>query len=292
MLEKEISLKKEKYMRLLANAYSLPALPFIIEEVNRVIDDPKASAAHLGDVISRDQALVAKILSVANSPLYGIPRRVSTIDFAIIILGFNHIKNIVIAFSLMDSISAFDSTIFDRKKYWVHSLVTATASKRIADDLGYHVSGEAFTAGLLHDLGIPIICKHFPKEFKQIQEITLETGVPFREAEIMVLGMDHQEIGRVLVDRWNLPSTLAEVVGCHHQPTLATDKHLTLTTLIHLTDYMANRFVSEPNTWDDTLTLDQSVLGTLRLGNTEYLEAFINSYQKQFQEQIDTLNDF
>ena len=291
MVEQELSLKKERYMRLLANAYSLPALPFIIEEVNRVIDDPKASAGHLGDVISRDQALVAKILSVANSPLYGIPRRVSTIDFAIIILGFNHIKNIVIAFSLMDSISAFDSTIFDRKKYWVHSLVTATASKRIADDLGYHVSGEAFTAGLLHDLGIPIICKHFPKEFKLIQDTVLSEGVSFREAEIMVLGMDHQEVGRVLVERWNLPPSLAEVVACHHNPSLATE-HKSLASLIHLTDYMANRFVNDSNTWDDTLTLDQSILETLRLGNTEYLEGFINSYQKQFQEQIDTLNDF
>ncbi len=291
MVEQEISLKKERYMRLLANAYSLPALPFIIEEVNRVIDNPKASAAHLGDVISRDQALVAKILSVANSPLYGIPRRVSTIDFAIIILGFSHIKNIVIAFSLMDSISAFDSTVFDRKRYWVHSLVTATASKRIADDLGYHVSGEAFTAGLLHDLGIPIICKHFPKESKQIQEIALEKGISFREAETLVLGMDHQEIGRVLVERWNLPPTLAEVVACHHQPSMATE-HKTLASLVHLTDYMANKFVNDSNTWDDTQALDQSILGTLRLGNSEYLEAFINSYQKQFQEQIDTLNDF
>ncbi len=290
MVEQEIQQKKERYLRLLASAYTLPALPFIIEEVNRVIDDPKASAANLAEVISRDQALVAKILSVANSPLYGIPRRVSTIDFAIIILGFNHIKNIVIAFSLMDSISSFNTEIFDRQRYWVHSLLTATASKRVADDLGYHVSGEAFTAGLLHDLGIPIICKHFPKEFKQIQELMLEKGLSYRDAEIMVLGMDHQEIGRILVERWNLPQSLAEVVGCHHQPSLAVE-HKNLTALIHLTDYMANKF-SGGNIWDDSNVIDTSILETLRLGNEEYLEGFINSYQSQLLDQIESLNIF
>jgi putative nucleotidyltransferase with HDIG domain len=291
MPEIDVSRKKEKYMRSLANAYTLPALPFIIEEVNRVIDNPKASAAHLGDVISKDQALVAKILSVANSPLYGIPRRVSTIDFAIIILGFNHIKNIVIAFSLMDSISSFDSTVFDRQRYWIHSLMTATASKRIAEDLGFHVSGEAFTAGLLHDLGIPIICKHFPKEFKQIQELVLTKGMHFREAEIEVLGMDHQEVGRILVERWNLPPSLSEVVAFHHQPSLATE-YKSLSALVHLTDYMTNRFVEETNLWDDFYLLDMSILETLRLGNTEYLEAFIDSYRTQFQDQIETLTAF
>ncbi len=291
MVEQNTLQKKEKYVRLLANAYSLPALPFIIEEVNKVIDNPKASAAHLGDVISKDQALVAKILSVANSPLYGIPRRVSTIDFAIIILGFNHIKNIVIAFSLMDSISTFDSTVFDRQKYWIHSLLTATAAKRIADDLGFHVSGEAFTAGLLHDLGIPIICKHFPKEFKQILELVATKGIAFRDAEIEILGIDHQEVGRILVERWNLPSSFSEVVGFHHQPSLAVE-HKSMAALVHLTDYMTNLFVDDSNIWDDSYQLDPSILETLRLGSMEYLEAFINSYRKQFQEQIDSLNVF
>lgn len=288
MIEQAVQIKRDKTMKLLANAYSLPALPFIIEEVNRVIEDPRASAATLGEVISKDQALVTKILTVANSPLYGIPRRVSTIDFAIIILGFNHIKNIVVAFSLMDTISALDNGFFDRKKYWLHSIMTATGAKRIADDLGYHVSGEAFTAGLLHDLGIPIICKYFPKEFKQILDLVQNNGTPFKDAEIEILGMDHQEIGKILVERWNLPAVLSEVVSLHHEPSAA-GEHKILTSLVHVTDYMTTKLGIGEFVWDETFGFDPSVLTTLRLGNEEYFAAFINSYQQQFQSQLEIL---
>lgn len=288
MIEQAIQNKREKNIKLLGNAYTLPALPFIIEEVNRVIEDPRASASNLGEVISKDQGLVTKILAVANSPLYGIPRRVSTIDFAIIILGFNHIKNIVVAFSLMDSIGGADSAMFDRKKFWLHSIMMATAAKRIADDLGYHVSGEAFTAGLLHDLGIPIVNKFFPKEYKQIVESVKEKGLTFKEAEVEALGLDHQEIGKLLVERWNLPAVLAEVVGCHHEPSLS-NEHKILTSLVHVTDYMTSKLNIGEFLWDENYAFDPSVLTTLRLGNEEYFAAFINSYQHQFMEQLEIL---
>ena len=167
-VSENIETKKERALRILSSVYNLPTVPFIIFEVTKILEDPMASAAQLGKIIGKDQGLVTKILSVANSPLYGIPRRVSTIDFAIVILGFNHIKNIVIALSMMDTLKKFGDGQFQQKQYWMHSFITATASKRIADDLGITTSGEAFTAGLLHDLGIPIIYKYFNKEYLQI----------------------------------------------------------------------------------------------------------------------------
>ena len=128
---------KKKVNRVLSSVYNLPSVPTLIFDVTKIIEDPKSSAAQLGQLISKDQGLVTKILSVANSPLYGIPRRVSTIEFAIVILGFNHIKNIVIALSMMEAFKNIGDTKFDQKSYWEHSLLTATAAKRIADDLGF-----------------------------------------------------------------------------------------------------------------------------------------------------------
>jgi HD-like signal output (HDOD) protein len=89
---------RERNKRLLSGIRNLPSVPFIMVEVSKMLDNPRTGASDLGKLISKDQAMVAKILSVANSPLYGLPRRVSTIEFAIVILGFDHIKNIVIAF--------------------------------------------------------------------------------------------------------------------------------------------------------------------------------------------------
>lgn len=281
--------KKQKAYRVLSSVYNLPSVPFIIFEVSKVIEDPSASAAQLGRIISRDQGLVTKILSVANSPLYGIPRRVSTIDFAIVILGFNHIKNIVIALSMMEAFKKFGDKKFDQKKYWLHSIVTASAAKRIADDLGYATSGEAFTAGLLHDLGIPIIYKYFPKEFQLIEKTVKENGISFLQAEQEVLGITHQEVGKFLMDKWNLPLALSDVIDNHHKPSQAQEDVVDLASLVHLADYMTDRLGIGNFDWDEGMELDESVLTTLKLGDTEYLNNFVESYRELFENQIETI---
>ena len=163
--EIENNKQQERIQRILSSVYSVPTVPEIIMEVSTLIDNPKTSASILGKMISNDQGLVTKILTIANSPLHGIPRRVATIDFAIVVLGFNQVKNIVVALSMMETLKVVGNRRFDQKKYWLHSILTAAAAKRIADDLGYQTSGEVFTAGLLHDLGIPIIYKFFNEIF-------------------------------------------------------------------------------------------------------------------------------
>ncbi|MCX6151046.1 MAG: HDOD domain-containing protein [Ignavibacteriales bacterium] len=286
MLDQELRIEKTK--NILSKIYNLPALPFIIEEVNQIIENPKSSAAQLSQVISRDPGLSIKILSVANSPLYGFPRRVSTIDFAIIILGFNHIKNITIAFSIMDSFNNFKNLHFDQKRFWIHSLMTATAAKRLSQDLGYRYGGEAFTAGLLHDLGIPVICKYFGKDFIQIVELVDTTGLSYVEAEQQVLGATHREIGHYLIEKWNLPQTLADVILHHNNPSESEESPI-LTSLVHLADYMTNFLKYGEYDWDEGYVLDKSVIEILNLGNEQYLENFVLSYKELFQNQMDSL---
>lgn len=291
MSDTQLSISKEKTLRALENAYNLPSIPFIINEVNKVIEDPRASAANLGEVISKDQGLATKILSVANSPLYGIPRRVSTIDFAIIILGFNHIKNIVLAFSIMEAFTAYDSKHFNQKEYWLHSLLTASASKRLADDFGYHISGEAFTAGLLHDLGIAVICKYLPKQYREIVEIGRSGEMSFHDAEMQILGMTHSEIGKTLVDRWNLPPAFGETILYHHSPSFA-QMFQVLASLVHLTDYMTARLGVGTFEWDRDYVLDPHVLKYLKLGNDDYLEGLLKTYEPLILEQYETISAF
>ncbi|MFH1194302.1 MAG: HDOD domain-containing protein [bacterium] len=285
----EIDKKKKRAQRILSTVYTLPTVPYIIYEVNRVIDNPMASAAQLGKIINQDQGLVTKILSVANSPLYGIPRRVSTIDFAVVILGFNHIKNIVIALSMMEAFKSIGDHKFPRKKYWFHSILTATAAKRIADDLGFPYGGEAFTAGLLHDLGLPVIYKYFPQDYQHIIDAVRYKQMTFEEAELEYIGMTHQEMGRFLMDKWNLPSNLAEVVEYHHNPSLSKE-HLVLTSLVHLADYMTQKLQIGSFYWDYKYGFDKSVIETLKLGNEEYLENFILSYRELFKNQLESIN--
>lgn len=280
--------ENERVYDILSSVNNIPSLPYIIQEVSMLIGDPRTSASILGKIISKDQGLVTKILTVANSPLYGIPRRVSTIDFAIVVLGFNQIKNIVIALSMLETLKKIGDRKFQQKKYWMHSLLTALAAQRIADDLGYQTSGEAFTAGLLHDLGIPIIYKLFNDEFKKIVEGVKEENLSYIEAEKKYLGMTHQDVGRFLLDKWNLPLSIAEVISHHHQPALS-EEHSELTALIHLADYMTKKLMIGNFSWDSTFELDLEIIDILQLGDEEYLENFILSYKELFEEQIKSL---
>jgi HD-like signal output (HDOD) protein len=280
--------EKERIYNILSTVNNIPSVPYIIHEVSNLIGDPKTSASILGKIISKDQGLVTKILTVANSPLYGIPRRVSTIDFAIVVLGFEQIKNIVIALSMMETLKTMGDRKFQQKKYWLHSIITAVAAQRIADDLGYQTSGEAFTAGLLHDLGILVIYKVFNNEYKQIIDSTKSEGISYLEAEEKYLGITHQEIGGFLVDKWNLPLAITDVIYNHHNPSLSKE-HTELASLIHLADYMTQKLLVGNFTWDATAKLDENIIDILKLGDEDYLENFIFSYKDLFEGQLNTI---
>ncbi|QQS35498.1 MAG: HDOD domain-containing protein [Ignavibacteriales bacterium] len=269
---------------------NLPSIPIVMLEVSRMLDNPATNASELGKVISTDQGMVAKILTVANSPLYGLPRRVSTIDFAIVVLGFDHIKNIVIALSMMEAFKESFDPAWNKKAYWVHSLTTASAAKRIADELGYRKSGEVFTAALLHDLGISVIQRYLHDDYKSICELVRQDDCSYLEAENEVMGLTHQEIGEFLADRWNLPSVLGDAIAHHHTPSQSKENK-TLTSIIHLADYMTQRLNIGHFEWDNKIALDKEIISILNLGDENYLNNFIASYEKLFQSQLDSLNN-
>jgi len=272
----------------LSRIRNLPALPNIIFEVDAIIQNPVSSASQLSKVISKDQGLSTKILSVANSPLFGFPRRVATIDFAIVVLGFNHIKNIVSAFAILETCSSYCDGKFNQKQFGLHSIMTATASRRIAMDLGLPNTGEAFTAGLLHDLGIPIICRYFKKDYSKILDLANDEGMSIYDAEERALGFHHNQIGAKLIEKWNLPSSLSEVIMNHHLPSGA-ENYKQLTAIVHLADYMTNYFQLGDFNWDFDYVLDEEITAILRLGNAEYLENLIQSYKQLFENQINLI---
>lgn len=269
---------------------NLPSVPIVVLEVSKMLDNPSTNASELGRVISTDQGMLAKILTVANSPLYGLSRRVSTIDFAIVVLGFDHLKHIVIALSMMDAFKESFDPSWNKKTYWVHSLTTASAAKRIADELSYRKTGEVFTAALLHDLGISVIQRYMNDDYKLICESVQNNGCTYLEAEKEIIGVTHQEIGGYLAERWNLPSVLADAIANHHQPSLSKENK-TLTSIIHLADYMTQRLSIGHFDWDNNIELDKEIISILNLRDEEYLNNFIAGYENLFQKQIDSLNN-
>lgn len=284
----ENSNEKKTYIRLLSSIRNLPSIPMVMFEVSKLLNNPNTSASELGKMIGKDQGLVAKILTVANSPLYGLPRRVSTIEFAIVILGFEHIKNIVIALSMVEAFKKDGLKNWDSKTYWNHSILTASIAKKIADDLYLPKSGEAFTAGLLHDLGISIIQRYFNKEFILINELVDSQQMRYLKAEEQILGLTHQEIGKFLISRWNLPSSLGDVICNHHHPSMS-EENKVIASVIHLADYMTQYLNTGGFYWDENIELDNNVVQILNFGNETNLMQYIESYSDLLKNQIETL---
>lgn len=286
MEQKTLEEKREKTKLVLSNVYNLPAASNVMMEVTRLIDTPTTNTSLLSKIIGKDQGMATKILSIANSPLYGLPRKVSTIDFAILIIGYQDIKNIVVALTMIESFKNKDNDRMNQKEFWQHSIITGNAAKRIAEDLGYRIENEAFVAGLLHDLGLPVIHKYFHSNFDTIVQ-KFEGDTDYLTAEVEVLGYNHQEIGSMLAEKWNLPPSLCTALKYHHTPVDAPD-HEELTSLIHLADYMTQKLQIGSFYLDEDYHFDDSIIEILRFANENEVDDFIDSYKDIFEEEKKT----
>jgi putative nucleotidyltransferase with HDIG domain len=284
----DVEVKKEKTRNFLASIQNLPSIPVVMMEVTTLLSNPDTSAGELGKIISKDQGLVTKILRVANSPLYGLPRKVSTIEFAIVILGFTHIKNIVVALSAFEAFNSKNDDKWDRNKFWIHSIMTATVAKSISEEIGYRKSGEAFIAGLLHDLGISVIQRFFQKQFKEIIDLVENQKIGYANAELKVIGHTHGEIGQILAERWNLPESLGECIQHHHQPSQS-ENHKVVASIVHLADYLTQRFQTAEFVWDEDMVFDDSIIDILRLRDEQNLNNMILRYEKLLTDQFESI---
>ncbi len=283
-----IEQKAQKTTTELQKIYNLPAMSTVMMEVSSLLDSPKTTTTDLSNMIGKDQGLSTKVLTIANSPLYGLPRKVSTIDFAIMIIGFHDVKNIVIALSMIEAFKHKDDEFMSQKEFWLHSLITGNLAKRVSDDLGFKIGAESFISGLLHDLGIAIIHKYFPANYKEIVLNVQNNGIHFKDAQIESMGMTHQQIGFVLAENWNLPLTLCDTIRTHHKPSHSKENE-TIVSSVHLADYMTQAFKSGDFYWDEGIKLDESVLQALNFQNMEDIEKFIEGYKDLISQEVNSL---
>jgi len=191
---------------------NLPTIPGIVAKISRMVENPETSAAEIGRLISQDQVLSAKVLRMANSAFFGMSRKISSIAQALMILGFDVVKGLVLTSSVFDMIQKSMSGL------WEHSIGCAAAAGAVAEALGRDDAEEILVAGLLHDLGKVVLALNLPGDLELIQEQTRSGRVFFHEAEAAVLNFHHGEIGQWLAEHWNLPDSLAEPMRLHHHP--------------------------------------------------------------------------
>ena len=231
------------YQRIVESLDHLPALPAIVGKLIQVINSPETSADDAAGVIAKDPALTSKMIRLANSAFYGMPRSVSSVSSAVVVLGFNTIKSLVLSSSVVKMFPAqAGHSRLDRYRFWRHSIVSAIAARTLVRHF-LHVRlmdpESAFCAGILHDVGRLIFDYCTPVDFERVCVLAREQKCSLLESERAVLGIDHAAVGRLLADRWALPLELEYAIVHHHAPQHA-DRVQELVAIVHIGDCIAH----------------------------------------------------
>ena len=231
---------KNPYLEsLLSRINDIPTLPATVLRVMEMIEDPFCSSSDLAKVIQADPAMAAKVLKLANSSYYGFRQKIANIPQAVTLLGFQTLKNTLLAAAVFDMFR-LSGTGFDLPALWTHSVTTATAAKLVAKRAGYPQSEKAFTAALMHDIGKIILARFAPQALTEIVDTVQSEQLAMYDAEKKVLGLSHPALGAWVLGRWGLPAPIVEAVEFHHHPTRAKDS-LDLAGIVSLANILAHR---------------------------------------------------
>lgn len=199
---------KNKFARLA----DLPSMPALLMEAVQQINGSQ-NLTTLVDKMSQDPSMAIRILRIANSSFYGMSREIGSLREAVVLLGLNRIRDMLIGICFSKMLSAWHKD-FDYSLFWRHSMAVAECTRQLANYTGTSPD-LAFTAGLLHDIGDLVIVMLFPDEFSQLIQVSAKFGI---ETEQKLLGFDHMTLGGKAAQYWNLPQEIQEAIEQHETP--------------------------------------------------------------------------
>ena len=202
--------------RLILESDNLPTLPGIALKLIEAFQQQDPDIQEIGDILSTDPPLTAKILRIVNSSFYSLPTKITSVHRAIKLLGIKAVKNLALSFAIIKTFKSDNSELIDYKLFWKNSLIGATAAKLIAEKLDPSISDDTYLLGLLQDIGILIQVHCIPRQYALvIKEYGKNLNIT-PEAENRLLGFNHQETGEYLTKTWEFPDIFYRPIGYHH----------------------------------------------------------------------------
>jgi putative nucleotidyltransferase with HDIG domain len=258
----------------------LPSLPVVVMELLGSIDQDDVDISVLAKKLSYDQALTAKTLRLANSSMYGLQVKVTTIQQAMTFLGFQATRNLIIAVAVTGCFPGGLCPGFDDKGFWRHSIATAACARVLARRVRLN-QDYAFTAGLLHDIGRLVLVSKHPQRYQQVISERAAKDCDLIDAERAVLGIDHVAAGVALAQHWNFSDTMRQAIAHHHDP--ETPGAGFLATIVHVANAIVHA-LDLAREHDELVPAVSSVAWTaLGLSEESYLHAFRET-ELQFEE--------
>jgi putative nucleotidyltransferase with HDIG domain len=227
----DMKVTAEKFLQQLDAIHELPTLSTVALQISRMLQDINISAQDVAKIIQNDQSIVTKMLKLVNSAFFGFSTKVSSVQHALMLLGFNTVRNAVISIDVI-SVLKMNGKIkgFDISSFWRHAVGVAVISRYLDQATGNYYREDVFTAGIIHDIGKVVMAHYFSDRFQAVWDTMRREQLNFWDAEHRHFPLNHAEIGAELANRWHLPERMRDVIGRHH----LTSKNVSVDNLVHI----------------------------------------------------------
>lgn len=253
---------------LIDKAGDLLSLPDVCIRINQLANDASSSAQDMGQVISQDAALSARLLKIVNSAFYGFPGRIDTIARAITIIGTKELRDLAMLTAACNVFTGIPRNLINMETFWQSSLTCGVLARNLARSCQVLHPERLFLMGVLHDIGRLLLFQELPIQSRDVLLISKGRDDLISSAEREVFGFAHTEVGFELANEWGLPTPIRSAMRWHHSPEQADQDELECY-IIYLANRLADALMWDndlseikeqinPNTWQITgLTRDQ-----------------------------------
>ncbi len=223
-------------LKIVTELESLPSLPSLYLDIIEELKSPKSSLAKIGEIISKDIGMTAKILQLVNSAFFGMPQHISSPSQAAMLLGVDIIRALVLSVKIFNSYGTSLPEKLNIERLWNHCNMTAVLAKGIAksEKFDRQMIDDVFMAGILHDVGILALASNLPDQYTEVLQIAEKENKLLIEAEQIVIGKTHAEVGGYLMGLWGLPNSIVEAIFFHHTPYKSPVVTLSPLTAVHI----------------------------------------------------------
>jgi HD-like signal output (HDOD) protein/CheY-like chemotaxis protein len=252
-------LVNEALIRVVSRVEILPSVPSIYQEIMQELSSHNASIHKVGEIISKDVGMTAKILQLANSAYFGLFHHVSNIERALTLLGFDTVTALVLTMQIFSTHGNLTVPGFSIRTLWTHSMKTAFIARAIAVKESQERSAiqDAFMGGVLHDVGKLILAANLSESYRRAITLASDMNCPFWKAEQEVFGTSHAEVGAYLMGLWGLPDPIVEAIAFHHCPSVCPARNYSPLTAVHVGNALAHSGdPCDPKKTMDLLNLD------------------------------------
>jgi len=247
----------------------MPSLSTTVGKVLEICSRTDASPNELNKVVSLDPVLTGQVLKLINSSYYSLVAKVTSLTRAITMLGMNTVKNMALSTAVIRTVSsAKKSKVLPTRKFWAHSIGVGACAKLLAvtKEVPVMEREEYFVAGLLHDLGkVP-----FGDEYSEVLEVARKEQASLVEVERQLLGIDHQEVGLMIAEKWKLNPVIRDCIGNHHQAEQSGEDHRRQIALVSLANIYINIF--DIGYAGDSFPREESIVPLLEMGGLSWEE--------------------